>query len=483
MAQSGRWVWLVVPLLFVACDDETNGGGGGGGSGGTASGTGGSSSGTGGSSSGTGGSSSSGTGGGGGTGGDDCVTLSTFADGKTPSSTLWVDGAADPGGDGSQGAPFRNLTEAKAAIVPGTEVRVQGEVFAAADYLALQGTADEPIFITGEPGAILRGQINPSIPALAMDGTSYLVVQDLELQTGGGHVLHFAFSDHLLFRRLTIHDAGLGCVKGSQSTDVFVEHTDVYDGGKSTAHPVFDYVGVNTGHIVFSQFHQGPGVMMMLKGGTSDMFVAWNDIYDQTTPGNALALGQSTGPQYFQPIDSAFEGLRIVAFANRLHGLVGAPFAFEGCSDCAAVHNVVWDCTGPQLVRFLPGAAGQNSGETVSLSQNCRFTGNVVVGGQASGASLNADAQNHGPGNQLDHNVFLKPGALNWWGDIPQDTVTSTYDQDPQLDSEGVPQNTTLVDGAGADDLGSITFADRFVRDYAGNCVTAPLDIGAFQVP
>lgn len=471
--------WLILwGSLLVACggDDATDPGGGGtagsagsgavGGTGGTGA--------TGGTSSG---------GGTGGTAGASCVALPTFADGKTPTSTLWVDGIAEPGGDGSQSAPFRNLTEAKGSIVPGTEVRIRGEVQVVADYLALQGTANDPIFLTGEAGAILRGQVSPSIPALAFDGSSYVVVQDLELATSGGHVLHFVFSDHLLFRRLTIHDAGLGCVKGSQTTDAYVEDVELHDAGQSTAHPLLDYVGVNTGHIVRADIHHGPGVMVMLKGGTSDMFVAWNDLHDQSSPGNALALGQSTGPQYFQPLDSAFEGLRIVAFANRLHGLVGAPFAFEGCSQCVAAHNVAYDVTGAQLVRFLPGAAGQDSGQTVSLSENCRFTGNIIVGGQTSGASLNADAGNHGPGNQLDHNVFLKPGPINWWGDISQDTVTSTYDQDPQLDGDGRPQNVALVDGAGATDLNALPFADRFVVDYSGTCVAAPLDIGAYAVP
>lgn len=480
------WLWTVVAcsaLTLCACGDdgETAPAAGAGGTAGS-----GAQAGSGGSGA-TGGTSNGG-GGSGAAGGSGCLSLPTFADGKTPTSTVWVSGSAAPGGDGSQGAPFRNLTEAKSAIGPGTEVRVQGEVQAVADYLDLQGTADAPIFITGEAGAVLRGQIDPAIPALAMDGASYVVVQDLEIATAGAHVLHFVFSDHLLFRRLSIHDAGLGCVKGSQCTDVFMEDVDVYDGGKGSpsqtaGHPVFDYVGVNTGHIVRSAFHNGPGVMVMLKGGTSDMFFAFNDIYDQTSSGNALSLGQSTGPQFFQPLDSAFEGLRIVAFANRLHELVGAPFAFEGCSECAAVHNVAWNTTGAQLVRFLPGAAGQDSGETVSLSTNCRFTGNIVVGGQESGASLNADPQNHGPGNQLDHNVFLKPGPLNWWSDIPQDTTTSTYDQDPQLDAVGRPANVALVDGQGASDIDSLAFGDRFVRDYAGTCVSAPLDIGAFEVP
>ncbi|MBW2523573.1 MAG: right-handed parallel beta-helix repeat-containing protein [Deltaproteobacteria bacterium] len=481
----GLVVLLAVALVACGDDEETSAGSGGtgatAGSGGTG-GTGGS-----GAAAGTGGTSSGG-GGTGASGGSDCVSLPTFADGKTPTTTIFVDGLAEPGGDGSQSAPFRNLTEAKSSIGPGTEVRVSGEVHAAADYLDLQGTADAPIFVTGEAGAILRGQIDPAIPGLAFDGASYVVVQDLEIATSGGHVLHVVFSDHMLFRRVVIHDAGLGCVKGSQSTDVFVEDADIYDGGQgspsqSAGHPLFDFVGVNTGHIVRSEFHSGPGVMIMLKGGTSDMFVAWNDLWDQTSPGNALALGQSTGPQYFQPLDSAFEGLRIVAYANRLRGLVGAPFAFEGCSRCVAAHNVAYDLTSPQLVRFLPGAAGQESGETVSLSENCRFTGNILVGGQDGGASLNADAANHGPGNQLDHNVWLKPGPLNWWGDIPQDTTTSTYDQDPQLDTDGRPQNVALVDGQGAADLAGLPFADRFVQDFAGVCVTAPLDIGAYDVP
>jgi hypothetical protein len=361
-------------------------------------------------------------------------------------------------------------------VTPGTEVRVSGELTGFTYTTGVKGTESAPIWITGEPGA----KIGP----LTLESASYVIAQDLELsQSPDGHVLHFFSADHLLFRRLKIHAAGLGCIKGSQTSFAYVEDSDLWAAGQKSAHPVIDFVGVNTGHIVRSAFHEGPGVMIMLKGGTSDMLFAWNEVYNQTSPGNALALGQSTGPMYFQPIDSAFEGLRIIAFGNLLHDLVGAPVAFEGCKDCAALHNTIWSTTGAQLVRFLPGAAGEASGVAESKPEGCRFAGNIVVGGQESGASLNADPQNHGPGNVVDYNVFLKPGSLNWWGDIPQDMVYSTYDKDPQLSAEGVPSNTGLVDGKGPPDIGGLPFANTFVRDAKGACISLPADIGAIAVP
>jgi len=402
--------------------------------------------------------------------------LPTFADGKSPTSTLYVQAGAAPGGDGSRAAPFATLDAGLKAATPGTDVRISGELPASTYTVGLGGTPEAPIWITGEPGA----KVGPLTLEMGHD----IVIRDLELSgSADGHVLHFFFADRILMRGLKIHDAGLGCIKGSQATEVHLEDSELWAAGKASGHPVLDYVGVNGGHIVRSDFHDGPGVMIMLKGGTSDLLFAWNLVHGQSEPGNALALGQSTGPQFFQPIDAAFEGLRIVAYANLLYDLVGAPVAFEGCKDCAAVRNTIWNTTGAQLVRFLPGAAGMNSGVMQSIPEGNRFTGNIIVGGQEAGASLNADEPNTGPNNVLDYNVFLKPGALNWWGVVPQDMVHSTYDQDPMLGADGVPANIPLVDGKGPPDLAGLPFAATFLKDAAGACVQQPPDIGAFDVP
>lgn len=410
-------------------------------------------------------------------GGGSCVPkLPTFADGKAPTKTLHVKAGAAAGGDGSASAPFATLSAAVAKAQPGTRILVEGSLTASTYTTNLSGSAAAPIWISGKPGA----QIGP----LTLEGAEYVVVEDLELiGTSKGHVLHFFSAKHLLFRKLKVHKAGLGCMKGSQTTNAYVEDSEMWDAGKQSSHPILDFVGVNTGHIVRSKFHQGPGVMIMLKGGTSDMLFAWNEVYDQSSPGNVLALGQSTGPQFFFPLDSAYEGLRIVAFANVIHDVTGAPFAFEGCKDCAAVHNTAFKVTGAQLLRFLPGKAGQTSGATISKSTGCRFSGNIIVGGKASGATLNADAQNVGAGNVVDYNVFLKPGNLNWWGVIPQDKVHSTYTKDPKLDAKGVPQDLALVNGKGPPTISALPLASKLVRGFGGKCLEVPGDIGAYVVP
>ncbi len=436
---------------------------------------------------GAGGAAGSGAGGGGSGGGSGCDGRpGTFADGKTPSSTLYVTGGASAGGDGSQGSPFATLAAAAAVAGPGARILISGEVVNDAQ-LTLNGTAAAPIFISGEPGAKVRGG---SAAALRLVGSSYVVVEDLEFYESPNHVVHFDSSNHLLFRRIHAHRATTACMKGSQSTDVFVEDSDMHGagelpGGNTQSTQVLDFVGVNTGHVVGSKFHDGKQVMIMLKGGTSDLFFAYNEVYDQTSNagGAAVHLGQSTGAQFFQPLDADYEGLRIVAYANLIRDVAGPPLAFQGCHDCAAIHNTMWNTTGGQLFRFLPGQVGANSSLSGSVNEDCRYTGNIAVGGQAGGASLNADAPALGSGNTIDHHVVFKPGNLNWWGQIPQPMDGSSYDVDPMLDATGLPGNAGLVRGKGATDLTGVAFAEHFTRDYSGTCWTAPFAVGARHVP
>jgi len=424
---------------------------------------------------------------------DDCGQLKQFASDATPIRTLFVDGSAKKGGNGSEEKPFRDLAQAEKVAKPGTEFRLRGEVQArpGKDYgLSFHGEPDAPIWITGEPGARLRGSEEREIPALKLVDTRYLVVQDLELLESPNHVLHFDHSHHLLFRRLHVHRARTACIKGSQSHHVYVEDSDLHGaaelpGGNPASTQVLDFVGVNTGHIVRSKFHDGPGVLVMLKGGTSDLLFAYNELYDQTSDehGAALHLGQWTSPRAFQPLDAAFEAVRVVAYANLIHDVKGAFLAFGGCDDCAAVHNTMYDSNGYQMVRYLPGSAGPESGAKQSVSRNCRFTGNIVVGGHPGGPSLNADAEHIGPGNALDHNLWLKQGAINWRSPLPRETTTSMFGRDPLLTPEGLPSNANLVRGKGPTDLGSIAFAELFTRDFRGACVTPPRDLGAIRLP
>jgi hypothetical protein len=286
-----------------------------------------------------------------------------------------------------------------------------------------------------------------------------------------------------------VHRAVEACIKGSQGKNVYIEDSDLHgagevSGGDEMAMEVLDFVGVNGGHVVRTRIHSGPTVLVMLKGGTSDLLLAFNEIYDQRPSGDAaIQVGQWTTPEFFQPRTADHEAERVVAYANFVHDVGGPFFAFQGAHDCAAIHNTFNGSRGEQLVRYLPGSAGSESGATESRSVRSRFAGNIVVGGTADGASLNADAESLGSGNAVDHNVWLKTGALNWWSAIAQETATSTYDQDPRVGSDGAPANVALVDGKGPTDIDGLPFAACFSCDLRARSWSAPRDIGAVSVP
>lgn len=84
-----------------------------------------------------------------------------------------------------------------------------------------------------------------------------------------------------------------------------------------------------------------------------------------------------------------------------------------------------------------------NSGVMKSTPEGNRFTGNIVVGGQVDDVSLNADKPNNG----LDHDVFLRPGALDWWRVVPRDMLRSTTPGTPC--STPAACRAALVDGQG----------------------------------
>jgi hypothetical protein len=353
--------------------------------------------------------------------------------------------------------------------------------------IQLVGTADQPIWISGTPQAVVRGNIAGWTAALKLHASSYVIIEDLEFADGGNHVLHFDFSNHLLFRNLHIHNAREACLKGSQSSFVYVEDSELngaatIPNGDLLAAQVLDYVGVNTGHILRSKFHDGIHALIMLKGGTSDLLFAFNELFDQhDTDEAALYIGQWTAPQSFQPLTANYEVIRVVAFANYIHD-VAVGLAFKGAYDSAALHNTIANVHGPQLVRFLDGSAGQQSGITQSFPHNSRFAGNIIVGGDADDASMQG-TNNAGLNNLADHNVWFKPPLLNWWSDIAQETTYSTYDQNPGLNSSGIATNTSLVQGKGPTDLDTIPFHQYFIRDFAGNCASVPFDLGAMTLP
>ncbi len=285
-----------------------------------------------------------------------CAAPPLFADGRTPARVLHVAAGAPAGGDGSPGAPFRSIEEAAAAATPGTAIRLGPGMHANAQYVSgLRGTAEAPIWIGGE-----RGQPLPVISgggeALHLTRPAYVVVHDLELtgQTAnglnvddGGDFADQAAAHHVAITGVFVHDIGTGgnndCIKLSGVNDVAVYGARLERCGAGGSG--IDHVGCHRSVVAGSTFDGAMATAVQAKGGSTDVDVRDNRI--RITGGRAINLGGSTDLTLFRPPLSATAGnaeaRRVRVYNNVITGMTATatPFAFVGCVDCLAAHNLV----------------------------------------------------------------------------------------------------------------------------------------------
>ncbi len=346
------------------------------------------------------------------------------------------------------------------------EGRISGK-----NFLTLNGTASAPIWIRGEPGAVIDG-------LFLLKSSNHVIIEDLEFTGSHDHQLHIQDSHYILMQGLDIHHPARYCLKVYHGSHIYLFHSSLHDAETNTT-----WIGTHNGRILGNHLSKAAKNMLVLKGGSQDIFVAFNEFENQVnSTAGPIQLGNATGAEHFNPLNADYEGLRLVLFANMIHGVTATPVSFMGCRDCAAIHNTIYDVRLIQdapLVRFLPGWAGQSAGVSESVTDGCRFSGNIVVGGTEGSSTLSTHSQGVGSNNRADYNGFFKPGAVNWRGLIPQDLAHSTYDQDPRLDGRGIPQNHSLVHAQGPADLSGLPFSQYFIMDFYGNPFSQPFDIGS----
>jgi hypothetical protein len=285
-----------------------------------------------------------------------CAPPPALGDGLTPARTLHVAAGAPAGGDGSPGAPFRSIEEAAAAATPGTAIRLGPGMHDSAQFVSgLRGTALQPIWIGGEPGQMLP-VIAGGAQALHLQRPAHVIVHDLELtgQTAnglnvddGGDFADETAAHHVAIVNVFVHDIGTGgnndCIKLSGVNDLSVYGVRLERCGAGGSG--IDHVGCHRAIVARSTFDGAMATAVQAKGGSTDIDIRDNRI--RITGGRAINLGGSTDLDLFRPPLSAAaanaEARRIRAYNNVITQVTASatPFAFVGCVDCLAAHNLV----------------------------------------------------------------------------------------------------------------------------------------------
>jgi hypothetical protein len=322
-----------------------------------------------------------------------CDAPPLFDDGLQPSGTLHVDPAAAPGGDGSPGAPFRTVEEAAGVATPGTAIVLAPGSHTTGQFIAdLRGTAAAPIWIGGDPAQTLP-VFDGGGQAMQLSRARYVIVHDLEIRNAtanginvddGGDFADDTASHHVALVRLFVHDIGTGgnndCIKVSGINDLFVYDSRIERCG--TGGSGIDHVGCHRSIVARNTFDGAMENAVQAKGGSTDVDIRQNRI--RISGSRAINLGGSTDLDLFRPPLSTStpnaEARRIRAYANVITGLgaQATPFAFVGCVDCLAAHNLARG-TPRYAMRILQETPSEGTGFPFEQSRAGRVIGNSFV--------------------------------------------------------------------------------------------------------
>ncbi|QDG51492.1 hypothetical protein FIV42_12275 [Persicimonas caeni] len=398
---------------------------------------------------------------------------------------VWVSPVGDNTNAGTREAPFATLEHAASTAVQGTRIHLMAGTYSGGIYLDnLQGTAEAPVAIVGEEGAVIDG----GNTGLQVSDPSYLTIENLTIRNVAQNGLNIddggSFdtpAHHVVVRNVTVEGVGDGgnqdCIKLSGVDDFWVLDNDV----SQCSGQGIDMVGCHDGVIHGNHIHDKPSSGIQAKGGTADILIHGNRFADVT--GRGINAGGSTGLAYFRPQDAPYEGVRIRVVANvfeRVGAASGAPMAYVGCDACVFAHNTVIE---PKtwVARILQ----ESTDERFVPSRDGLFVNNIVVFNTAdlrNGVFVNV-------GGNTAPETFTFANNLWFALDDPNFSGPSLSGGIPAPQDSIVQQEPGFADRAGGDyrigtDSPAVgaarTLSGEAFPDYDGRCFDDPAAVGAF---
>ncbi len=257
---------------------------------------------------------------------------------------LWVD--AVNGNDSNSGATSNQALRTVAAawnripmgvtltngyrlrIMPGVHTNIPNY------WESRYGTATYPIILQaeGSPGSVILSDPN-------IYDCSYLYFIGIEFSktVNGGDAFHLELCNHILLRGCTIrgNNNAQETLKVNQSQYIYVEDCDISSAGDNA----IDFVAVQYGHIVRSKVHDAEDWAMYVKGGSAQIIIEGNEVYDAGTGG--ITAGQGTGFEFMTNPWLHFEAYDIKVANNFVHDTDGAGLGVNGGYNILMAYNTL----------------------------------------------------------------------------------------------------------------------------------------------
>ncbi|MCO5044116.1 MAG: right-handed parallel beta-helix repeat-containing protein [Kiritimatiellae bacterium] len=268
----------------------------------------------------------------------------SYAIGSPTTRDIWVD--AINGNNANSGATsnlaVRTVTEAwnripmGIALTNGFRLRLQpGTHTSIPNYWESRyGTAAHPIILQAEgpPGSVI-------LPDPNIFDCAYLYFLGIEFRklADGGDAFHLEQCQFVLLRNCTIRGYNFAheTVKVNQCQNIYIEDCDISGAGDNAV----DFVAVQYGHIVRSKIHQANDWALYVKGGSAQILIDGNEVYDAGTGG--ITAGQGTGFEFMTNPWLHYEAYDIKIANNVIHDTEGAGLGVNGGYNILLAYNTL----------------------------------------------------------------------------------------------------------------------------------------------
>ena len=280
------------------------------------------------------------------------------------------------------------------------------------------GTFNFPIIIESVDGNLAAHIYN----AFDFRDIAYVYLIGLDFKTdptsdGGGNTVHFANGHHILLKNCNINGFD-GLIRKPQETlkvnqvhNIYVENCDI----SGAFWFALDYVGVQYGHIQSCKIHDASEDVLLLKGGTAQIRVEGNTIYNADRFG--ISAGQGAGFDFMVVPWLHYEAYDLKFFNNIIYNTNYAGAAVLGGYNILIAYNTFYkigiDKTGDRtLLSFNLGQRGCDGAENDTVINHHN------LGGWSPGPWSNPPLPY---GNEWDcipnknvfvyNNIFYNPGS------------------------------------------------------------------------